>query len=94
MREALDLGVVGRALVVCPPPVEERGELGPIFEGAAGRCVGLPDQMERFAVENGAAYFDAGTVIAVDPLDGVHWSVESHAILGRAVAPVAKGMLA
>ena len=93
VREAMALGVVGRALVICPPPVQERGELGPIFEGAEARCIGLPEQMARFAAENGAAFFDAGQVISVDPVDGVHWSAQSHTTLGLALAPKVREVL-
>lgn len=86
VREASALGVVEKILVICPPPVEERGELVGIFEGAEARCKGLADRTESLVQEHGAAFFDAGSVIAVDPIDGVHWSVASHAVLGEAVA--------
>lgn len=93
VREAKALGCVDRILVICPPPVEERGDLAAIFEGGAARCIGLPAAMERFARESGAAFFDGGSVIAVDPLDGVHWSAQSHAELGAAVAAKVREML-
>lgn len=86
VREAAALGVVAEILVICPPPVRERGDLAPIFEGAEARCSDLAEVMERFAREHGAAFFDAGSVISVDPVDGVHWSAASHARLGEAVA--------
>jgi len=93
VREATALGVTDQILVLCPPAVEERGELAAIFEGAEARCIGLPDVMARFSGENGAAFLDAGMVISVDPIDGVHWSVEAHADLGKAVAVKAREML-
>ena len=86
VKDADALGCVDRILVICPPPVEDSGDLAPIFEGAAARCIGLPQAMERIACAAGAAFFDAGSVIAVDPADGVHWSAQTHAILGAAVA--------
>ena len=93
LRTTAALGVVGRCLVVCPPPVREAGDLAEIFRGAEARSVGLPDQMARFARENGAAFFDAGTVIAVDPVDGVHYSAESHRALGEALAEIVQDLL-
>lgn len=93
VQEASALAVVDKVLVVCPPTVEERGDLAAIFEGAQARCHGLAEAMERFATEKGATFFNAGNVIQVDPLDGVHWSVESHAALGAALAPVVRGLL-
>ena len=86
LREAATTGYVAQSLVMCPPAVEERGDLAQIFRRAPARCDGLADQMARFAVENGAAFLDAGAHINVDPLDGVHFSKDSHAILGNAVA--------
>jgi lysophospholipase L1-like esterase len=84
--EARKLEVVDRTLVICPAPVKERGDLAQIFRGAEARSQGLAHEMERFAGENGAAFLDAGAHIAVDDLDGVHLSAESHRVLGRAVA--------
>ena len=87
VREAKALdGVVDKVLVVCPPPVREKGDLAEIFRGAEARCEGVPEAMARFADERGAAFLDLGPLIAVDPADGVHWSLDSHDIVGRAVA--------
>ncbi|MEL6571654.1 MAG: SGNH/GDSL hydrolase family protein [Pseudomonadota bacterium] len=92
LRSAAALGVVGRFLVVCPPAVREAGDLAEVFRGAAARAAGLPDQMERFARENGAAFFDAGQVITVDPMDGVHFSADSHRLLGTALTAVVQDL--
>lgn len=86
IREAQETGYVAQVLVISPPQVRERGDLAAIFAGAEARAEGLADQMERFAGENIAAFMDAGRVIKVDPVDGVHWSADSHDALGRAVA--------
>jgi lysophospholipase L1-like esterase len=86
IREAQKLDVVDKILAICPPPVREKGDLAAIFQGAEARVVGLPEQMQRFTSETGAAFFDAGKVISVDPVDGVHWNADSHEVLGHAVA--------
>ena len=86
IREAQETGHVAQVLVVCPPAVRERGDLAEIFAGAEARCEGLAEQMERFAGENIAAFMDAGALIKVDPLDGVHWSADSHEAIGHAIA--------
>lgn len=86
LREAAKLEIIDRMMVICPVPVKERGDLAEIFRGAEARCVGMAAQMERFAIENGAAFLDAGALIEADELDGVHLSAESHGRLGRAVA--------
>ena len=77
---------VGQAMVICPPPVRERGALAEMFSGAETRCAGLAGPMARAAGQEGAAFFDAGTVIAVDEMDGIHCSAEAYAALGRAIA--------
>ena len=86
VSEAKTLGVVADILVICPPAVQELGDLAAIFEGAEARCKELAQVTERFALEQGATFLDAGSVISVDPADGVHWSAQSHALLGKAVA--------
>jgi lysophospholipase L1-like esterase len=86
LKEAAKLEFVSRSMVICPAPVKERGDLAEIFRGAEARLEGLPAQMERFARENGAEFLDAGTLIEVDELDGVHLSAAAHGTLGRAVA--------
>ncbi len=86
LQEARKTGVVAKMLAICPPPVKERGDLAEIFRGAEARCVGLAEQMERFAAENNSAFLDAGTIIRVDGRDGVHWNADSHDAFGRAVA--------
>lgn len=89
VREALASGFVGKALIVSPPPARERGCLAAMFAGAEARAAGLAGHMARVARTEGAAFFDAGSVIAVDELDGVHWSAAAHRVLAEALeAPV------
>lgn len=85
-REAAALGIVNKTLIVCPPPVREMGKFADVMAGAERRTADLAHHMAAVATANGAAFFDAGQVIAVDPSDGIHWSVESHAKLGAAMA--------
>jgi lysophospholipase L1-like esterase len=92
VREALATGEVARVLVVAPPPLMETGDFAEMFAGIEERSVGLSGQIERFAVENGAAFFDAGGVIDVDPADGIHWSEEAHRVLGCALVDVVRGL--
>jgi lysophospholipase L1-like esterase len=41
----------------------------------------------------GVAFFDAGSVATVSPLDGVHLDAEAHRALGTALAPVVREVL-
>ena len=91
--EALALDHIDQVLVLCPPPVKERGDLAEMFKGAEERFQTLNVEMERFATHAGASFMDAGAVIEVDEIDGVHWSLESHGVLGRDVAEKVRGMV-
>lgn len=79
-------GRVDKILLVCPPKCLERGVLAQVFAGAEARSEGLAAEMAREAASKGVAFFDAGTVIDSDPLDGVHFSAAGHRALGRAMA--------
>jgi lysophospholipase L1-like esterase len=81
-------GPEGRApsvLLVAPPPIEETGVLAGMFEGGAAKSRGLAAEISAIAERHGVGFFDAGRVAAVDPLDGVHYSDETHRALGLAM---------
>lgn len=75
-----------QVLLICPPPVEEVGPLQGEFYGAAARSRALAPLYRDFARARGIGFLDAGGVIAVSPVDGVHFDEAAHARLGQAVA--------
>jgi len=75
-----------RVLLICPPSVVETGVLAADFWGAAAKSRALPPLYAALAASRKAGFLDAGQVIAVSPLDGVHFEAAAHAILGAAVA--------
>lgn len=75
-----------RVLLICPPPVLETGVLAPDFWGARAKSLALPPLYRALATSRGAAFLDAGEVIAVSSVDGVHFEAEAHAVLGAVVA--------
>lgn len=75
-----------RILLICPPPVVETGLLKGEFQGAAVKSAALPPLYAEIAAARGAAFLDAGRVIATSPVDGIHFEPEAHAALARAVA--------
>ncbi len=93
VREARLSGVVRVTLAIAPPPLRPAGDFAEMFAGAETRGKGLAGRTKRFAGEEGAAFFDAGTVIEVDPLDGIHWSEAAHGSLGRALIDVVNGLV-
>ena len=94
VEAAMVTGEVNRVLVVAPPPLAPAGDFVEMFAGAENRMAGLADGIARFAGEAGAAFFDAGRVIAVDPVDGIHWSAAAHRDLGVALTDVIRGLAA
>ena len=81
-----------RVLLVCPPPVMEA--VGPIakqFYGAHRRGVELPARYKDLADARGVAFLDAGRVMQVSPVDGVHFDADNHALLADAVAGALRG---
>lgn len=87
-------GHVRRILWICPPPPRERGCLAEMFLGAEGRGGTVAAHAKTMAAELGVAFLDAGAIIAVDPLDGVHLNEAAHATLGKAVAEKVRTILA
>ncbi len=92
VREALGTGTVAQILVVAPPPLMCVGPFQDMFAGIEDRSTGLTRAIEHHAKANGAAFFDAGAVINVDPVDGIHWSGEAHQALGHALVGVVQDL--
>ncbi len=86
---------VPEILVVAPPPITTpKGPIAPKFEGGESKCLGLADAYKQVCVEQGCAFFDAGTVTTSSKVDGVHLDIELHAKLGISVAEVVATILA
>jgi lysophospholipase L1-like esterase len=81
-----------RILVVAPMPVEEVGCLTEMFTGGAAKSRGVAKAYAGVAALHGTDFLDAGLVIAVSRLDGIHFDAAAHAALGSAIAEKIKGM--
>ncbi len=81
-------------LLVCPPPL---GTFSPyfveMFAGGETKSRALPAAYEAVARAAGAAFLDAGTVIATDGVDGVHFSADMQRRLGLAVAEALRPLI-
>lgn len=86
-------GAAPGLLVVAPAPVIEAGCLAEVFEGAGKKAPQLAAHYAAVAERHGAGFFDAGSVIAVSPIDGVHLDADAHLALGRAIAGVVQTTL-
>jgi lysophospholipase L1-like esterase len=81
-----------RMLLVAPAPIAEVGCLAEMFTGGAEKSGGIAAEYARVATRHGADFLDAGAVIAVSPVDGVHFDAAAHAALGAAIAEKITGM--
>lgn len=86
------IGTKPKILLVALPPVLERGFAADALIGAAPKSRELAVHYDKIAKDAGVEFLDAGTVTSADPLDGVHFSAESHKMLGVAIAEKLKQM--
>ena len=73
-------------LVVAPPPILEVGCLAEMFAGGAVKSHDLAAAIRAMTTRMGVGFFDAGSVIAVSPVDGIHYEAEAQVALGLAMA--------
>ena len=78
-----------RILVVVPPPLNDTGRtpFKDLFGPAAiQKSRQLAAEFERAGVALGIPVFDAGRVVRLDGVDGIHLSEQAHRALGQALA--------
>ena len=73
-------------LVVAPPVAQECGWLGPHFKGAEAKSQALASELEAEMARWSVPFLDAGQVVGVDPIDGIHLALEAQAPLAPAIA--------
>jgi lysophospholipase L1-like esterase len=73
-------------LIVAPPRTgTPAGTSVDKFAGARERSVGLETAFASMAAELSCAFFDAGGIITVSRIDGVHLDADQHDVLGKAL---------
>jgi lysophospholipase L1-like esterase len=77
-----------QVLVVAPPPLAPVADpwLQEMFEGGREKTIELAKQYRSLANFMKVHFFDAGSVISTDGLDGIHFSAKNNADLGNALA--------
>jgi lysophospholipase L1-like esterase len=81
-----------RVLLICPPPVLEQGPIAGQFYGGRARSLALPQLYRDLARARGCGFLDAGEVIGVSPVDGVHFDPAAHGLLAEAVSAAVLAM--
>ena len=77
-----------KIVVISPVPIEETAWLAEMFVDGAAKSRRLASLYKRVADRFGAAFFDAGSVATISPVDGIHFDAEQHRRLGEAMAKV------
>jgi lysophospholipase L1-like esterase len=83
-------------LLIAPPPVApsvKKGSLAEYLGESVEASMELGAVYGRLATAVGIAFLDAGEVVTVSGVDGVHFSEDNHRALGQAVAAHVKEML-
>jgi lysophospholipase L1-like esterase len=73
-------------LLVAPPPIIEVGCLAGMFAGGAAKSRGLAAEIAAAAKRVGVPFLDAGQVVKVSPIDGIHYDAEANPVLAEAFA--------
>ena len=81
-------GTAPAVLVIAPPPILEVGCLAGIFAGGAAKSQDLAAAIGDMAVRMNAGFFEAGRVVQVSPVDGIHYEAAAQITLGLAIADV------
>ena len=79
-------GQSAKVLLIAPPPILEVGCLADMFAGGAAKSQAFARHYAAVARRFGAAFLDAGSVIASSKIDGIHFDAAEHQALGKAVA--------
>jgi lysophospholipase L1-like esterase len=81
-------------LIVAPPRTgTPAGTSVDKFAGARERSEGLETAFASIAAELSCTFFDAGRVISVSPIDGVHLDADQHEVLGKALVNSVRALL-
>lgn len=73
-------------LLICPPPVKETGPCAGEFFGGETVSRSLAPLYAGLAKARGISFLNAGDLIEVSAIDGVHYEAKAHMALGQAVA--------
>ena len=79
-------GAAPQVLLVAPPPIVETGCLAGMFAGGAAKSQALAAEIAAAAARAGVPFLDAGAVVTVSPIDGVHYDAEANPALAEAFA--------
>jgi len=83
-------GAAPGVILVAPPPVLEVHDLGVMFAGGAAKSLDLGPRIASVARGLGVPFIDAGALIGVSEVDGIHYDEAAMAALAQAFAGALK----
>jgi lysophospholipase L1-like esterase len=79
-------GTVPGVILVAPPPILEVQDLGVMFAGGEAKSQQLGARIAAVARGLGVPFVDAGSLIGVSEIDGIHYDEPAMAALAQAFA--------
>jgi lysophospholipase L1-like esterase len=87
---------VPKVLVIVPPPIGDVSKT-PFKDAFAGEAKTKSEQLSaaihRVAQRENFPVFDAGQIIRIRSIDGIHLDSKDHARLGKSLAPLVRGLI-
>jgi lysophospholipase L1-like esterase len=81
-------------LIVSPPPTAEHsGNCEEMFSGSQEKSRLLSKHFNQVALNRKCRFMNAGDIISVSDIDGIHFGKSSHATLGARIASEVKSIL-
>lgn len=77
---------IPNVLVIAPPPITEIGCLAGMFVGGSVKSAALGPILRKSATKLKAGFIDAGDYVRSSDIDGIHFDVDQHRILGELIA--------
>jgi lysophospholipase L1-like esterase len=94
MTPRFGTGKPPQVLIICPPRVGKLSAFAELWVGGKEKSEALVAHYRAQAETLGCGFLDAGAVITVSDIDGIHFDKAEHAKLGAAVADKVRQMLA
>jgi lysophospholipase L1-like esterase len=86
-------GGAPRILVMAPPPLGRLTEYAETFSGGAEKSTHLARHYAEISRQYGCEFLDAGSVIRVSDVDGLHFDPDAHEKLGKMVADTVRKLV-
>lgn len=85
-------GTAPKVLLLAPPPIIEVAHFREMFEGGSDKSLKFGEYYKRVAQERGCEFMDTAEVIKSSEADGIHFELQEHEKLGKAIAEKVKRM--